>query len=148
MKTRINMQTATYERICLGANQLGISRSQLIRLLVMHFEKNIHKKLSSFKTVKYQQSSSDAEWKMFHIDLSPAEYECFTDLRNHCKMSVSLIVATAVMEFLDMIVDYTLPMDNYPFILFPVYAIYYSITKNNYTITVQNHLNDIVAPET
>ena len=54
--------------------------------------------------VKYQKRNLTGDWHRFHIKLNDYEYEYCLDMRKFYKMSVSLIVAYAVSNYLDEII--------------------------------------------
>ncbi len=69
-----------------------------------------------FTSVKYQDTGKDIKWHRLHVSLSTDIYEKALDLRKVLKMSVSFIIAKAVENILnDIINDFlkTNKTDNY-----------------------------------
>ena len=130
MKTKINMNIETLEMIEYGSNLLQMSRTALIKILLKYFEAENKQLVKLFSQVRYQDTDIKENWHPFHFNLTEAEYEHFTDMRKFCKMSFSLIVAFAVENYLEIVLD---PKncsclkksgkgDNWPSLFFPAYA--------------------------
>jgi len=126
IRTTINMSDEMRETITNTAVQLGISPSAVISALLMKAGTLATKKESPWGAVKYQESTNETTWRRVHVSLSPMEYEYNLDLRKVTKLSVSLLVAMAVVQFLDELVGKLgKKMDNYH---------YHSYTKSHFYI--------------
>ena len=101
MKTTINMNRHNLARITAAAEILGTDRASVIRELMAYLTQDLPRFRHFFSSVHYQDRDLPENWKVFHITLSSGEYELFLDLRKLLKMSVSLLVATALDEYLE-----------------------------------------------
>jgi hypothetical protein len=82
----------------------GRSRTSIIKLLmkmVMRENKNM---IQSYSRIKYQGGDVKENWHRLHIVINEYEYEYYLDMRKLYKMSVSFILAFAMMRYLDNIV--------------------------------------------
>lgn len=100
MKTTLNIHTKILEQIACAAQIRGISRSEIIILLIKHYMNYIPNPGCLGSLVRYQKKSKPVNWHKFHIKLRVDDYEFFLDLRKLLKMSVSLILEQAVQRFL------------------------------------------------
>ena len=103
METTINIRTDILEKIILAAHSKGISRSELIVVLIKNVMDTISDPERMGRLIQYQERRSQDEWHTFHWCVREDEYEYFLDLKKLLKMSLSLIVAYAVEKFLDKI---------------------------------------------
>jgi hypothetical protein len=101
METTINVRTDISEKITLAARSRGISRSEMIVILIKKVMDDISSPGRFGKLVQYQDRRSPNEWQTFHVQVREDDYEYFLDLRKLLKMSVSLILAYAVEKFMD-----------------------------------------------
>jgi hypothetical protein len=114
METTVTIHVNLFNRITQAAQKKKVSRSKLIiTLLEMLMEKPSHP-LRLGRLVQYQERKMPEEWHTFHISLMEDEYEYFQDLRKLLKMSVSLLIALAVKNFLNDPED-NINTDNYRF---------------------------------
>ena len=100
METTINIQVDILEKITLAARSQGISRSRLIACLIKRVMEDMPDPQCIGRMVHYQKRSRPETWRTFHLTLQFDEYEYFLDLRKLLKMSVSLILAYAVKQYL------------------------------------------------
>ena len=100
MKTTLNIHTEIIEKISKAAHIRGISRSEMIIILIKQSMNHISNPGRLGSLVRYQKKSMAANWHKFHIRLRIDDYEYFLDLRKLLKMSVSLILEQAVHKFL------------------------------------------------
>jgi hypothetical protein len=103
METTLNIRTDISVKIAFAAQARGISRSQMIAILIKKVMDDISNPGRMGKLVQYQQIRKQGEWHTFHLYVREDDYEYFLDLRKLLKMSVSLILAYAVEKFLDKI---------------------------------------------
>ena len=101
METTLNIRTDISEKIALAARLKGISRSEMIAILIKKVMDDISDPGRMGKMVQYQNRRNPDEWHTFHLQVREDDYEYFLDLRKLVKMSVSLILAYAVEKFLD-----------------------------------------------
>jgi hypothetical protein len=113
METTLNIHIDILRKITMAAGSLGISRSELITLLIKKMMDDITDPGRLGSMVQYQERSSPDCWRVFHLQVGFDDYEYFIDLRKLLKMSVSLILAYAVKKFLNKLnISKT---DNYPY---------------------------------
>ncbi len=102
-----------------GAEITGRTMTFLIKLLIQRVMRGNRKLLKSNTRVKYQERDEKENWRRLHISFNEDEYEYCLDMRKFFKMSVSLILAFAVMRYLDDIIneliDGSKNTDNYRF---------------------------------
>ena len=103
METTLNMRADISAKIMLAALSKGISRSELVVILVKRAMDDISNPGHMGKMVQYQKRRKMVEWHTFHLALREDEYEYFQDMRRLMKMSLSLIVAYAVEKYLNML---------------------------------------------
>lgn len=100
METTVNIRVDIYDKITRAARWKGISRSDLIVLLLQKMMTAMPNPDGIGKMVQYQERCDPTEWQKLHVSLRWDEYEYFLDLRKLLKMSVSLILAYAVNTYL------------------------------------------------
>jgi hypothetical protein len=101
METTLNIHGDILEKISLAARSRGISRSEMIILLIKKAMNDISDPARIGRMVQYQKRSRPEDWHTFHVQLRMDDYEYFLDLRKLLKMSVSLILAYVVKKFLN-----------------------------------------------
>ncbi len=101
METTLNINARILDRISLAARSRGVSRSEMIILLIKKAMDDIPDPARIGSMVRYQRKGRPDEWRTFHVQLRMDDYEYFLDLRKLLKMSVSLILAYAVKKFLN-----------------------------------------------
>lgn len=115
METTLNVHVGILKQITRAAESKGISRSDLIIILIKKVMDENWKTVNLGRMVKYQGKSGLENWHLFHLKLRDDDYEYFLDLRKLLKMSVSLILAYAVEKYLELIMINNFA-DNYRFI--------------------------------
>jgi hypothetical protein len=88
-----------------GADATGRGLTSIIKLLMQRVMEDNKKLLKSYSRVKYQERDEKENWNRIHIVLNEYEYEYYLDMRKFYKMSVSFILAFAVMRYLNEIVN-------------------------------------------
>ena len=63
------------------------------------------KMLKSCSRVKYQERDVKENWHRLHVLMNEYEYEYYFDMRKFFKMSVSFILAYAVVKYLNEIIN-------------------------------------------
>jgi hypothetical protein len=129
MVTTLNVHVSILSRISRAAHLKGISRTEMIILLIKKTMDDISDEDHVGKMVRYQEKRNPDQWHTFHVRLRMDEYEYFLDLRKLLKMSVSLILAYAVEKFLDEVLNTNIS-DNYQY--------------NNYTV-VKEVIDNIIS---
>lgn len=114
MKTTLNIRNDILLKITRAARSKGVSRSDMIVLLIKKAMDDISDPVRIGTMVQYQQRSRPDDWHTFHVRLRMDEYEYLLDLRKLLKMSVSLILAYVVKKFLGEIMKSNLS-DNYQY---------------------------------
>ena len=89
------------------------SRSYLIKFLIQRIMKDHQKMIKTYSRIKYQERDKKENWNRIHIVLTENEYEYFLDIRKFFKMSVSYILALAVISYLDEMLKWNYSTDNY-----------------------------------
>ncbi len=111
METTLNIQVDILNKITRAAQSHGMSRSEMITLLIKKTIYDISDPGRPGTMVRYQKRKDLKDWQVFHIQIRSDDYEYFLDLRKLLKMSVSLILAYAVNKYLDKLEIVT--TDNY-----------------------------------
>ncbi len=92
-------------------------RNKLIIALLKRAMRDHDKLENNFRSVKYQDDDTAGKWKTLHVKFGKGENEYFQDMRRVFKMSVSLILAYSVKNYLIEVLNDLLrmdPLDNYP----------------------------------
>jgi hypothetical protein len=83
-----------------AAQSRGVSRSEMIAILIKKVMDDLSIQGRMGKLVQYQERRKRSEWHKFHWYVREDDYEYFLDLKKLLKMSVSLILAYAVDKYL------------------------------------------------
>ena len=119
VKTTINIETKILDKISSSAYFTEVSRTKIIKLLLARVIRNNQKMVRSNHGIMYQDRDDSNNWHRFHIIFRIDEYEYCLDMRKLFKMSLSRILAYAVMKYMQEIVqklklkDYEEIRDNY-----------------------------------
>jgi hypothetical protein len=100
MQTTLNIRIDILHQINKAANDLGISRSEMIFFLLSRIAGEIGSPGKIGRLVQYQIRRRPEDWHVFHVRVREDMYEYWLDLRKLLKMSVSLILAYAAKKFL------------------------------------------------
>jgi hypothetical protein len=100
METTININTDILAAITLAARVKGITRSDMIVLLLKEVMNELTGPVRYGKLICYQDRSLPETWHRFHLYLREDDYEFLLDLRKLFKMSVSCILAYAVRKYI------------------------------------------------
>ena len=103
--TTINIDRETLNRLEYAAGETGISRVIIISCLMRRAGAGKMERLRPWCRVKYQARRDKAHWKKLHVVLRGDEYEYFYDLKKVFKLSVSHIIARAIDQYLDEIIE-------------------------------------------
>jgi hypothetical protein len=105
MRTTIYSDTLLLDKLKAAMAEVGLSKDELIQLLVTRIIKKNSFVPRPCKAVKYQDGGPERVWKTEHINLEPEFYEKALDLRRHFKFSVSWFIAFAITNYLDELVN-------------------------------------------
>jgi hypothetical protein len=100
METTINIRVDIFEQIAGAAQSRGISCSDMIMLLLKKSAGDVANPECFGRLVRYQCRQRKVDWHVFHIKVREDMYEYWLDMRKFLKMSVSLMLALAVMKYL------------------------------------------------
>lgn len=115
IETTLHVNKRTLERINECAEKTRRSRTFIIKLLMQRMMNANRRMLKKNSRVKYQERSLKENWHSIHILLNEYEYEYYLDMRKFFKMSVSYILAYAVLRYLDKLLDRNINTDNYSY---------------------------------
>jgi len=102
--TSIYMSSETRDAVSRAASRMGRPQRDIVVMLLMRMMDDAPMLKSAFDTVKYQPDDPGGGWHTFCIKFKGDEYEFFTDMRKHCKSTVSLLLAMAVKRHLAKII--------------------------------------------
>ncbi len=100
METTLNIRSDLLQQIALAAQSRGVSRSEIIMLLIKKTLGDVGEPECFGSLVRYQSRQKAENWRKFHIQVREDMYEYWVDMRKLLKRSVSLILAYAVMKYL------------------------------------------------
>ena len=101
IESTLYVNKSIQEMLDTASEKIGRTRIYLIKLLMQRVMKDNQRLLQSYARVKYQDRDRKENWHRFHIILNEYEYEYYLDMRKFFKMSVSLILAYAVINYLN-----------------------------------------------
>jgi hypothetical protein len=120
IETTMHVHKSILEMLEKSSETTGRARTYMIKLLMQRVMRDNQKLLKSYSIIKYQERDLKENWHRIHIILNEYEYEYFLDMRKFFKMSVSFILAYAVMRYLDEVMNELLKKninaDNYHYI--------------------------------
>ncbi len=105
VQTTLNINRGVLSKITEAAKFLGLSRTEIIVMLLKKIMNNDSSKACIHRSIKYQKCNNGENWHTFHISFNSDEYEYFLDLRKLLKMSLSYIVAFAVKKYLKTLIS-------------------------------------------
>ncbi len=105
VETTIYIHKNTLEMLDRGAARTGRTRTFIMKLLMQRIMRDNQKMLQSHSRVKYQARDAKENWHRLHMVMNEYEYEYYLDMRKFFKMSVSLILAFAVMRYLNEVLN-------------------------------------------
>ena len=97
--TTFNFHISTYNLLGYLAGRLNRSRSSVIKAAMQLQSGEANAEEMPAQAASYQNRDSRENWKTFHIDLTPEEYEYFFDMRKLFKLSVSFLIALALRKY-------------------------------------------------
>ncbi len=105
IETTLHVHKNVMNKLDEGSIKTGMSRSSIIKFLIQRIMDNGQRMIKAYSRIKYQERDQKENWNQLHIVLNEYEYEYYLDMRNFYKMSVSLILAYAVMKYLNELVN-------------------------------------------
>jgi len=112
IETTINIHSRILEQINCAALKTGKSRNQIIIMLIKKQMDHMQGHIQNGKRIQYQEKADRECWHTIHLQVRPDDYEYFLDLRKLLKMSVSRILAFAVLRYLKKLIQSKIT-DNY-----------------------------------
>jgi len=101
IKTTLYMRKDILEKLTNASYTIGMSRTRIVRSLLTRFSATHSRMINAWSQVRYQECSRNVKWHRLHVSYLSNQYEYVIDLRKVCKLSVSRIVAYAVVNLLD-----------------------------------------------
>jgi hypothetical protein len=135
IRTTINISDKTLEKLKNATSKLDVPIENIIKLVmtIIHRDnKSDDRYVKLFSRIEYQGRDSEIIWSCMHITLTPQEYEHFIDMRKMFKMSVSHIIAFAVLKYLKILLKKyykTIFEDKNHQIYFSIYNFYIDFYK-------------------
>lgn len=105
METTINIHKNIMKMLDKGTETTRKSRTFIIKSLMQRMMSDNQKMLKSYSRIKYQRRDEKENWQQLHLILNEYEYEYYLDMRKLFKMSVSFILAYAVVRYLDEVMN-------------------------------------------
>jgi hypothetical protein len=113
IETTLHVHKSILNKLNKSADITGRSRTSIIKLLIQRIMKDNQRMIKTNSRVKYQERDLKENWHRIHIVLNEYEYEYCFDMRRFFKMSVSYILAFAVLRYLDEILKRNKSTDKY-----------------------------------
>jgi hypothetical protein len=113
IETTLHVHKCIFEKLDNAALRNMRSRTSIIKLLIQRTMRDHRRMIKTYSRIKYQKRDIKENWNIIHIVLNEYEYEYFLDIRKFFKMSVSFILAYAVMRYLDELLKMGKSTDNY-----------------------------------
>lgn len=107
IRTTLNIKSSLLNRLDNAASIYNIKRTKIIVLLLQRLMDDMDKFFNKSKCVKYQNDlvcDSDC-WMKLHVKYTQYQYDYFTDMRKVYKRSVSLLLAYAIENYLNEILE-------------------------------------------
>ena len=122
MRTTININKDLKKKLINTADMLHMSSNDLISILIKTVISKNYFKMNTSQGVRYQESDPEKKWATLHVALDQHLYDASLDFRKFCKISVSLLISFAIINFLDILIEKLVntkmnnkEVDNYPF---------------------------------
>ena len=113
IETTLHVHKGILEKLDIGVDVAGRTRTSIIKLLIQRIMKDNWRMIKSCSRVKYQERDVKENWSRVNIVFNEYEYEYCQDMRKFFKMSISLILAYAVLRYLDELLKSNERTDNY-----------------------------------
>ncbi len=113
IETTLHVHRNILDKLDNGAAISRRTRTYIIKLLVQRVMKDNHSMVKMNSRVRYQDRDIKENWKRINIVFNEYEYEYCQDLRKFFKMSVSYILAFAVLRYMDELIKSNISTDKY-----------------------------------
>ena len=113
IETTLHVHKSILDKLDTGAETSRRSRTFIIKLLIQRIMKDNKGMIKTNSRIKYQERDIKENWSRINIVFNEYEYEYCQDLRKFFKMSVSYIIAYAVLKYLDEVLKIGKYTDNY-----------------------------------
>jgi len=100
-----------------AAEKLGLSRSRVVSILLTKYMDSQREGGRAFVKLRYQERDREVNFVTKSLSLREDVYEMWVDVRKVFKLSASLVIARAIMLYLDEILN----GEDGPFNYFPMY---------------------------
>lgn len=101
IRTSINIGSGELQKLKKAAKTHGVDIETLILALLRHMAKKMKRELVTHKAAEYQKPRDPEEWKCLRVYWESEEYEFLIDMRKVHKKSVSLLIAEAIVVYLN-----------------------------------------------
>jgi len=112
IETTINIRDDLLEKLDKAAGNKGITRSRLISILLVKYMKNQQAGGKVFTRLKNQDRDPSVKYRRKNIYLREDIYEMWCDVRKAFKLSAAHLIARAIDQYLEKIVETNLQPDN------------------------------------
>ena len=115
IETTFHVHRNILEKLNNAALRSGKARTSIIKLIMQRMMQNNQRMIKGNSRIQYQKRDLKEKWNRIHIALNEYEYEYYQDIRKFFKMSISLILAYAVLQYLDEVLKEDINTDKYLF---------------------------------
>jgi hypothetical protein len=115
IETTLHVHKSILNKLDAGAEISRRTRTSIIKMLIQRIMKDNKRMIKTYSRVRYQERDIQENWSTINIVLNEYEYEYWQDLRKFFKMSVSFVLAYAVLRYLDEVLEMSKNTDNYCF---------------------------------
>ena len=107
IRTTLNIKSSLLNRLDNATTICNIKRNKIIVLLLQRLMDDIDKFFNKSRWVKYQNDLvvDNDYWMKLHVKYTQYQYDYFTDMRKVYKCSVSLLLAYAIENYLNEILE-------------------------------------------
>ena len=105
IESTLYVHKSILEKLERGSVISGRSRTFIIKQLMKRLMDDNQNMIRQSSRIKYQERDVKANWRVLHIVVNEYEYEYYLDMRKFYKMSVSFLLAYAVMQYLNKIIN-------------------------------------------
>jgi hypothetical protein len=116
IETTLHVKKSILYKLDQGTTLTGRSRTSIIKLLIQRMMQNNQRMIKTYSRIKYQDRDLKTNWQRINIVFNEYEYEYCQDLRKFYKMSISSILAFAVLKYLNEMLKIEKNTDNYSYI--------------------------------
>jgi hypothetical protein len=99
-ETTIRLHKDIHAKIIKTSRDLQIPPTVVILRIAEETQKRFARLFNGNSMVRYQRRDEPSNWRVLHLYLTQEEYELKIDMRNLFKLSVSLMIAEGVYQYL------------------------------------------------